>query len=196
MADDGAVRARAAILAGGRGRRLGGAKATADLAGRPLIAYPLESARRAGLEPFVVAKHDSALPELDSEVVREPDEPTHPLLGIVTALQAVPGPVVVIGCDMPFLTAPLLRRLAACAPPAVAEAGGRLEPLLAVYGPADAAVLRDALDEEAPLRRTVERLDPDRIGEAELGRFGDPQRLVTSVNSEADLAEAAQLLSA
>ena len=29
------------ILAGGRGSRLGGEKATAQLAGRPLIAYPL-----------------------------------------------------------------------------------------------------------------------------------------------------------
>jgi len=189
------VGARAAILAGGRATRLGGAKATVEFAGRPLIAHPVESAREAGLEPFVVAKRNSPLPELDCDLLTEPDEPTHPLVGILSALRACEGPIVALGCDMPFLTAPLLRWLAAHTPPAVAEVGGRLEPLLAVYGPADAGSLRGALDDEAPLREAVERLGPTRIGEEELGRFGEPRILAMSVNSEADLAEAERLIS-
>ena len=36
-----------AILAGGRGTRLGGDKARAELAGRPLISYPLAAAAAA-----------------------------------------------------------------------------------------------------------------------------------------------------
>lgn len=194
MAGGGAARVRAAILAGGKGSRLGGEKASAELAGRPLIAYPVEAARGAGLDPFVVAKRGSGLPELDCEVVREPDEPTHPLLGIVTALEASSGNLLVLGCDMPFATARLLSWLAERDPPTVAEIGGRIEPLLAIYAPGAAERLRGALAEEAPLRAAVEALRPERVGDADLGRFGDPRRLVSSVNTEADLAEAARLL--
>ncbi|HEY7266692.1 MAG TPA: molybdenum cofactor guanylyltransferase [Solirubrobacterales bacterium] len=195
MADRTGTRVRAAILAGGRASRLGGEKATADLAGRPLIAYPLEAAREAGLDPLIVAKAASALPDLGCDVVREPDEPVHPLLGILTAMEATGGPVLALGCDMPFVTAPLLRWLADRDPPAIAVVGGRPEPLLALYGADDAAALAAALAEEAPLREAAERLGPERVGETELARFGDPGTIVRSVNSEADLVEAALLLS-
>lgn len=50
-----------AVLAGGRGSRLGGAKPTAELAGRPLISYPLAALAAAGLEAFVVAKPSTDL---------------------------------------------------------------------------------------------------------------------------------------
>jgi molybdopterin-guanine dinucleotide biosynthesis protein A len=189
------LRARAAILAGGRARRLGGEKPTAELAGRPLIAYPLAAAAGARLEPFVVAKGETVLPQLDCEVTVEPDLPVHPLRGILTALEHAGGPVLVLGCDMPFVTAPLLTWLAAWDPPAVAEVDGRIEPLLAIYGPADAPRLEAALEREGPLREAVTRLEPQRVGEAQLGRFGDPRDLARSVNTEADLAQAARLLS-
>lgn len=195
MADRTGPRVRAAILAGGRASRLGGQKATAELAGRPLISYPLDAARAAGLTPVVVAKRDSSLPELDCEVIREPENPVHPLLGILTALEGASGPVLALGCDMPFVTAPLLRWLAEREPPAVVSVDGRLEPLLAIYGPADAATLAAALDQETPLRRAVEWLDPERVGETVLRRFGEPRELAMSVNTEADLDEAARLVS-
>ncbi len=76
-----------AVLAGGRGRRLGGAKPLATLAGAPLIARPLAAAAAAGLPAVVVVKPATRLPALDVPVWEEPDEPVHPLLGIVTALE-------------------------------------------------------------------------------------------------------------
>jgi molybdopterin-guanine dinucleotide biosynthesis protein A len=194
MADDGESSVRAAILAGGRAARLGGAKPAADLAGRPLISYPLEAARAADLDPFVLAKSDSPLPPLDCDVVREPDLPVHPLLGIISALEAADGPVIALGCDMPFLTPPLLSWLAQREPPAVSRVAGRLEPLLAIYAPDGAEVLRGVLGQEAPLRAAVEELGPQLIPETDLERFGEPERLVMSVNTEADLAAATRLL--
>jgi molybdopterin-guanine dinucleotide biosynthesis protein A len=194
MAERTGAKARAAILAGGRASRLGGEKATEELAGRPLIAHPLEAAREAGLDPLVVAKASSSLPQLDCEVVLEPDDPIHPLRGILTAIETTGGQVLALGCDMPFLTAPLLSWLAGLDPPAATEVEGELEPLLAVYGPAEAAPLAAALARAAPLRAAVERLEPRRVGEAQLARFGDPRLLVRSVNTEADLTEAARLL--
>ena len=53
-----------AVLAGGRGRRMGASKAAVPLAGEPLIARPLAAARAAGLDAVVVAKPDTELPPL------------------------------------------------------------------------------------------------------------------------------------
>lgn len=102
----------AAILAGGRGSRIGGAKALVELGGRPLVSYPLAAARAAGLDAVVVAKRDTRLPLLDVPVLLEPDAPTHPLLGVITALERFDA-VLAIPCDMPFLDPAELAALAA-----------------------------------------------------------------------------------
>jgi molybdenum cofactor guanylyltransferase len=148
-----------AVLAGGRGRRLGEPKPLADLNGEPLIARPLRAAAAAGLEAVVIAKAATPLPELDVPVWREPDTPVHPLLGVVTALERAGGSVVVVACDQPFLTPALLARLAA-GPEAAVAAGGRLEPFPARYEPAALPALLDALAREAPLRATLAALQP------------------------------------
>jgi molybdopterin-guanine dinucleotide biosynthesis protein A len=184
----------AAILAGGRGTRLGGAKPTAQLAGLPLISYPVAAAHEAGLEVLVVGKRGSPLPALDCEIVLEPDEPFHPLLGIVTAIEARPAGALVIGCDMPFVSAELLRHLAQRRSPLVASVGGKLEPLLGIYDENALGVLRDALAAQAPLREAVAALGPELVDQAELSRFGEPEMLVTSVNSPEALERAAGLL--
>ena len=104
-----------AVLAGGAGTRLGGAKAGALLAGRPLLSYPLAALRAAVGEVAVVAKAGTELPAVGYGVLiwREPDEPRHPLAGVVEALRRAHGrPVVVLACDLPFVTAELVRELA------------------------------------------------------------------------------------
>lgn len=189
-----AVRGAVAILAGGQGRRLGMAKALAPLGGRPLISYPLAAAEEARLEPMVVAKPGSELPELDVRVVREPAEPRHPLLGVVTALEvAEHEPVVVVGCDMPFADGKLLAWLASFPDPLVVpRSGGRLQPLLARYSDAVLPELRAALDRNEPLREAVAALDPLIVPEEDLARFGDPARLTFNVNTPEDLEAAEQ----
>ncbi|HET6831834.1 MAG TPA: NTP transferase domain-containing protein, partial [Solirubrobacterales bacterium] len=126
---------RAAIMAGGRGRRMGGPKAGAELAGRPLISYPIAAARAAGLEPLVVAKPDSELPALDCEVLAEPPEPIHPLTGIIAALEYVDEPVVVVACDVPLVPAALIAVLAVREDPLVVPADPGPQPLIARYDP-------------------------------------------------------------
>jgi len=185
-----------AVLAGGRGSRLGGAKASAELGGSPLLAYPLAELAAAGIEAVVCAKEAEELPPLGVPVVREPPRPRHPLAGIVAALRAGEGrPLVVIACDMPFVACGLLRLLAEAPEPLVVPlAGGRLQPLLGRYEAALLPRLEAALAEEAPLTRTVESLGPHHLREADLARFGDPARLLFNVNDAGDLRRAEALL--
>ena len=166
-----------AVLAGGRGRRMGGSKAMALLRGQPLIARPLAAARAAGLAAAVVAKPDTQLPELDVPVWIEPAEPVHPLCGLVAALEH--GPVIAVACDQPWVTADVLRSLAAHDGPALAVAN---EPFPGRYEPAQLPLLRAALEDEASLRATLARLAPPALGV-------DPA-LVRSVNTREDLAAA------
>jgi molybdopterin-guanine dinucleotide biosynthesis protein A len=180
------VTARVAVLAGGRGRRLGGSKAVAELGGRPLVAWPLTAAAAGELEAVVVAKRATSLPPLDVPVWLEPDEPAHPLTGLVRALEGG-RPVVAVGCDMPFVTPELLVALAALDGAAAPRVDGRLEPFPARYEPAALPALRAALAREAPVRAVLEELAP---AELDLSAFGDPAQLVWSVNTPDDLASA------
>src|SRR5215208_1043262 len=179
-----------ALLAGGSGSRLGaGSKAAALLGGRALASYPAE-ALGAGCERVaVVCKRDTELPDLPgTERWEEPDEPRHPLTGIVHALLTAGGPVLVCAADMPFVTADACRTLiqaAGTSPAVVATSEGILQPTLGLYAPAALEVLA-AADDDAPLTRTLEALDPVRVAL--------PAALVRSVNTPEDLAEAEALL--
>jgi molybdopterin-guanine dinucleotide biosynthesis protein A len=185
----GAAPAIVAVLAGGAGRRMGTAKALVTLGGRPLIAWPLAAAAAAGLEAVVIAKPDTPLPDLDVPVWREPAAPSHPLLGIVVALERAGAPIVAVGCDQPWLDPELLRALALAGPGAAAPAAaGSLAPLPARYPPAALDALRAALAAEAPLRATLAALAPQLVAVA------DPDRLV-SLNTPAALADAERIAS-
>lgn len=185
-----------AVLAGGSGSRLGGAKATVALAGRPLLSYPLAAFEAAEIEPLVVAKPETELPPLECRVLREAEEPRHPLAGIVAALrEAGERPLVVLACDMPLADPALLAELAAAPEPLVVPApGGRPQPLQARYSAALLPALETALERREPLRRTVAALAPRLLDDAELALYGDPERLFLNVNDPLDLRRAAGML--
>jgi molybdopterin-guanine dinucleotide biosynthesis protein A len=124
-------------------------------------------------------------------VLFEPAEPVHPLAGIVAALRETDRPLVVIGCDFPFVPAALVRALADAPEPLVVPApGGEAQPLVARWTPALLPALEHALDLEEPLRRTVAALSPRLLEDAELAAFGDPARVFFNVNTPADLRHA------
>ena len=175
-----------ALLAGGSGSRLGaGSKAAAPLAGRPLAAYAAEALGAVCERVAVVCKAGTQLPDLPgTERWDEPDEPRHPLTGIVHALATAGGPVLICAADMPFVTADACRTLlgaAGSSPAVVATAEGVLQPVLGLYAPAALELLR-AAPPDAPLTRTVEALEPVRVAL--------PAALVRSINTPEELAEA------
>ena len=187
-----------AVLAGGRGSRLGGDKALAVLGGQALITYPLAAAREAGLEAVVVAKRSSRLPSLAGRVRYEPDLPEHPLCGVVRGLEYArergAGAAVLIACDMPFgesRTAALAGRAAggrdgatAGTPAARARSGALLAAARAAQG-AGLAAFADGRDRGA---RAADR------GRAGPPAFGPPEELCFNVNRPEELERAALLL--
>ncbi len=176
-----------AVLAGGAATRLGGAKATAQLAGRPLITYPIEALTQAGITPVVVAKHGSDLPELDSEVVTEPDEPRHPLAGVVAALRhAGARGALVLPCDVPFVSPMLLRILASATSTTTVRSGGRIHPLIAFYSYESLEHLESAMASGDSATAALEDLNPEWIDAIERETF--------NVNTPEDLARAEDVL--
>jgi molybdopterin-guanine dinucleotide biosynthesis protein A len=179
------------VLAGGAASRMGGDKASLPLAGRPLISYPLDALRAALGKVAVVAKPDTVLPLLDlaPPVWLEPDEPRHPLTGIVEALRRADGrPVVVLACDLPLVSAELVRELAgtpSAAPALVARAEGRIQPLCARYEP-EALGLLEGFEPAARLIDTVQALGP-------LTLEVEPD-ILRNVNAPGDLAAVQALL--
>jgi molybdopterin-guanine dinucleotide biosynthesis protein A len=168
------------ILAGGLGRRMGGAKANRDLNGRPLAAYPAGALALVCERVAIVAKRDSELPALDGvERWDEPDEPRHPLTGIVCGLERAGAPVLICAADMPFVTADACVELIEAR--AIATSGGRLQPLLGVYDDEWLPALH-AAPPDAPLTRTVEALEPATV---EL-----PGTVVASIDTPAALKRA------
>ena len=193
MSSPGAAR-HGVLLAGGAGSRLGSGKPSAELAGRPLIDFPLAAMRAAGLEVTIVAKRESELPA-GTRAIHEPDAPLHPLLGIVTALELLDEPVVVCACDMPFVTGELLAWIASIneAPVAVPRRGEMIDPLLGRYTPAALPALRQALAAGGSARAAVEGAGLREITDVELARFGEPDRLLFDVDTPEDLQIAAQM---
>lgn len=173
---------------------MGGPKLTIELAGRPLIDYPLQTLKAVLDEVAVIAKPDTELPSLPGFTVWiEPAEPRHPLVGIVEAL-ALAGerPVMVCAADLPLVSPALITRILRTdfrrAPAAIASCRGQTQPLLGCYQPAAAALLAAAAQQaEQPVRRAVAALHPLHV------EVRDPDELF-NVNSPEDLLVAGGLL--
>lgn len=182
------------VLAGGRGRRLGGDKAVVSLEGRALADYPLAALRTAGvLDLALVVKRDTAMPAVGPDVAIwvEPDEPRHPLTGLVHALRCAGGrAVLACAADLPLLDGPTLRRIESALrrrdTAVVPRVDGRLQPLCAIY---DATARRglERFAADASLQEAVLTLTPRIID------FEDPTPFF-NVNEPADVLQASVLL--
>lgn len=193
---------RGAILAGGGATRFGGRPKGLERIGGERILDRLVATLTAALgsAPLLIANAPDA-GEWSPGLTLVPDviPGIGALGGLLTAVEQAPAPVVVVAWDMPFVPAPLLRRLAeglagadACLPASPGPRG--LEPMCAAYGPASAPAIRAAI--AAGRREAVAFHSALKIGiltSAEVRAYGDPAFMFFNVNSSDDLAEAERL---
>jgi molybdopterin-guanine dinucleotide biosynthesis protein A len=136
----------AAILAGGLASRLGGInKGALDVGGAAIVDRQLDALHSITRDVFVVGRPDPLWMARGLRIVADEIADAGPLGGIYTALVHSPADrTLVVGCDMPFLTASIFERLASVvdADVVVARSPRGIEPLCAIYGRACAAEIR------------------------------------------------------
>ncbi len=127
-----------AIIAGGRGTRLGGVnKALLELHGRPILAHQLEVLRWLFREILIVANDPAPFAHLGFPVVGDEVPDRGAPGGVHAALGAAKAEwVFCLGCDMPWPSERAIELLAAeraGVDAVVPVRDGRLEPLFAFY---------------------------------------------------------------
>jgi molybdopterin-guanine dinucleotide biosynthesis protein A len=190
----GSTKTAAAIVAGGGARRFGGQdKGRLVVAGRTIIVRQVEVLQRVASELLIVAPDAGRFVDVPARVVPDRMAGLGAIGGIDTALHASScDRVLVVACDLPFLTSDLLTCLAdlsAGHDGAWVRTARGVEPLVACYqtaardrvahyitmGGRKAAALSDILD-------IAELTSPD------LDQFGDPERLLANINTPDDYA--------
>jgi molybdopterin-guanine dinucleotide biosynthesis protein A len=185
----------AAILAGGRGRRLGGRdKASLPLGATRLIDRQVALLRPLVDELFAVVARSAPPADLGVPIVTDLVD-AGALGALYTALVRSPAErTLVVACDLPFLTAAFLRHLLEAAvgvDAAVPRTADGWQPLCACYTPAGAAVIGRRI--EAGALKVVDVLPELRlreIGPQEIRRFDPDGWLLFNVNTPDDYARA------
>jgi molybdopterin-guanine dinucleotide biosynthesis protein A len=184
----------AAILAGGRARRLGGAdKSTLRVGHATILERQLDALAGVADRVFVVAGDASAYAGHALHVVPDRLPDAGALGGIYTALVEAESPhVLVIACDLPFLTAPLLARLAGLAgddhDAVVPRTRDGRQPLCAVYARRLAETVRRQVESgHLKIQDLLEAIRLRELGPDDLARFDPDGRLFHNVNTPGDL---------
>jgi molybdopterin-guanine dinucleotide biosynthesis protein A len=189
----------AAILAGGQARRLGHVnKGTLALGRTEIVDRQLLALRDVASRVFVVGTESEAWTARSLEVVPDEIPGAGALGGIYTAIVRSPcDRTLVLACDMPFVSAAFLGRLAAeVSADAVIPHGHRgYEPLCAIYSRACAPEIRARL-ERGELQASV---PPSGVRVVEIGpeilSMYDPHGLIfMNVNTPHDYERARRFL--
>jgi len=193
----------AVILAGGRGVRFGRDKSAEIVAGRSLLQRVVDAVGPIASEVIVVRAPGTPPPAVHPEAtVRHVEDVREggALAGLYTGLLVASQPVaVVLGCDMPLLSQPLLRYLRGLLDESVDVVmplwEGREEPLHAFYRQTCLSAIEKALDRGK--RRVVHFLSDVRVRYVthdELQRLDPEGRSFCNVNQPSDLERILTLL--
>jgi molybdopterin-guanine dinucleotide biosynthesis protein A len=182
----------AAILAGGRASRFGGRdKGALVIGGRSIRERQIGELSRISDDILIVggvsgASHGGMAREVADRVAD-----AGPLGGLDAALAAARDErLVLLACDMPFVTADLLAHLLALAGDAdavVPRTERGYHPLCAAYTRAcQPAVAQRLVDRRLTMVGLFEDVRVRVVAGEELEAFGDPSRLFANVNTPAD----------
>lgn len=185
----------AAILAGGHARRLGGRdKSQIVIGGRTILDRQLEALHVVVDRVVIVADESAAFARTGLPVVPDLVPGTGKLGSVYTALSISEGPVLVVACDMPFLTAAFLTRVLEVgqdADAAVPHGEDGYHPLCACYARSCVEPIRRRLGAgELKMLDLLGELRVREIGPAEIETFDPDGLLLLNVNTPGDLARA------
>lgn len=187
--------ATAAILIGGRARRLSGTfKSALRVGTRTILQRQLDALAAAGIERVLLVGRPSVGVTHDLPLTGDAIADSGPLGGIYSALLAATTPVVVVlAGDLPFVQPGLLERLVALAPTddAAVPKTDRWHPLCAAYRRRVALRLKSRLDRGA-LRAADALMDMQlrTLNTAELAGIDPTGMMLTNVNTPDDYARA------
>jgi molybdopterin-guanine dinucleotide biosynthesis protein A len=184
------------VLAGGAATRYGGLpKGLERVGGIRLIDRVADALADATDDLLLVANHDDAPSWLPGVPVQRDIVPNAGGLGgIHAALHRARNAILIVAWDMPFVPAPLLRRLRElgdAADVAVPESGSRrgVEPLCAFYAAACLpAIERSLAHDDLRVVGFHADLRVARLPAGEVSAFGDPGLLFMNVNTPDELA--------
>jgi molybdopterin-guanine dinucleotide biosynthesis protein A len=190
------VKVSGAILAGGQATRFGGRdKSALVVDGRTILDRQLTMLSTVTDDVMVVGAPQVArrLQPGDFRVIPDVVPGCGPLGGLHAALTAARGDaVLLVACDMPFVTAPFaayLLSLAADADIVVPRTERGYHPLCAVYTRACLEPVATRLAEgRLRMRELVNEMRTRVVPVEEIDRFGDRHRLLANVNTPAEYA--------
>ncbi len=189
-----------AIQAGGQSRRMGRDKGLVLLDGQPLVRRLLDRVADLGDEILITTNRPEDYAFLGVRLAPDESPGAGALSGLRTALKAAHGDkVLVLACDMPFVSRALLMYLIGLAPQAdvvIPRPAGEYEPMHAVYDRGCLTEIEASL--EAGDMRMISffsRVSVLPVEDDILERLDPGRRSFFNVNTPADLAQAERLLS-
>lgn len=191
----------AAILAGGRSRRMGQDKAGLHIGGEPLLLRVVHVLQALPSEVVIIGPRERAALAPGIPIIADRWPNCGPLGGIASALAACSQEsVLVVGCDMPFLNAPLLRYLTELVPgydAVVVRVDGREHTLHAVYQRRCLPVLEKQLAAgNLRVRDFLKQLEVRFVEGLDLERFDPTHLSVFNVNTPEEWQQALRMLAA
>jgi molybdopterin-guanine dinucleotide biosynthesis protein A len=190
--------ASAAILAGGQARRFGGRdKGAMRVAGRTILDRQLEALRQL-TDDILLVGGDPLEDVTGCRRVTDRVPNSGPLGGLDAALTAARDDcVIVVACDMPFITAAFLESLVARTEPVdavVPQTERGYHPLCAVYKRScHPAVVRHLGERRLRMVELLEDLSVHVVGSEHVAVFGG-ERVLANVNTPDELRDLEALL--
>jgi molybdopterin-guanine dinucleotide biosynthesis protein A len=193
----------AAILAGGRARRFGGRdKRLLAVNGRTMVDRQIDVLSQVSDDVLMVLSADGCAPvgaagpkePARVRIARDRMADRGPLGGLDAALAAARHPeLVVLACDMPFVSARFLEYLLSLVQgfdAVVPKSERGYHPLCAVYtNRCRAAVERNLAAGHLAMTTLIGQLRVREVGASEIEMFGSGDELLTNVNTPGELAE-------
>lgn len=190
------TRGSAAILAGGRARRLGGVqKGLVTVGGETIVSRQLRLLKSLAFECAIVAGDLAPYKEVaahyGARLVRDRHSGRGPLAGLDAALAYGDGDsVILLACDLPFLDGELITMLRDRSPAAralVPRVEARPQPLAARYARAIAPTVKSRLERgELAMMALLDELEPEYVDLP-------ATRALHNINTPEDLARAEEL---